>query len=118
MYGTSVVMIGLVGRVVGTLGDGAAGEYWFGTLGVDLLCCEFFPKISADSFIACILSDPGCLNSIAGAGCRSAWARSDDAIVAASALDMDGTLQCWGMNSTVLKIRSCMAMEQYIWLQW
>jgi hypothetical protein len=112
MYGNSIVPIGLVGLVVGTLGDGVAGDCWFGTLGVGSVYGVIFLNIAANSFIACILSGPGCLNGVAGAGFRSVWVRSDAAILALSALDMAGTLQCWGKNSTVSTIRSCSVIEQ------
>jgi hypothetical protein len=101
MSGNSVALMGLVGRLLGTLGDGAVGVYWFSslgvgssTLGVVSLRGSIFSNIAANSFIACILSDPGSLNGVAGAGWRSARARSAATIMAASSLEMAGTLQC------------------------
>jgi hypothetical protein len=71
-------------------------------------------NIVANSFIACIHFDPSCWKGVAGDGCSSAWVRSVAAITAASALERPGTLQCWGMNSTVSTIRSCPIDDQYI----
>jgi hypothetical protein len=70
-------------------------------------------KIDTNLFIACILSVPGCLKGVVGAGFLNAWVRSNAALVAASALESPGTLQCFGKNSTVLLILSCPVVEQY-----
>jgi hypothetical protein len=53
-------------------------------------------NMDANFLIACILSDPGCLNGFVGVGCSSACVRSDVAMAAASALENTGNLQCWG----------------------
>jgi hypothetical protein len=53
-------------------------------------------KIAANFFISCILSVPGCLNGVIGVGFFKALVRSNAAIVAASALESPGTLQCLG----------------------
>jgi hypothetical protein len=68
-------------------------------------------KIAANFFIFCTLSVPGCLNSVIGVGVAKAFVRSNASIVAASALESPGTLQC-GKNSTVSIIRSCPVVEQ------
>jgi hypothetical protein len=64
-----------VDLAAGTLSDGSVGEVWSITLGVGSStlgvgdCCDaMLSKIAANSFIACILSDPSCLNGIVGAG--------------------------------------------------
>jgi hypothetical protein len=70
-------------------------------------------KIAANFFISCILSVPGCLNGVVGVGFAKVFVRSNAAIVAESALESPGTLQCLGQNSTVSLMRSS---EQYT--QW
>jgi hypothetical protein len=70
-------------------------------------------KIATNFLIACILSVPSGLNGVVGARCCRACSRSAAAIAAASALDIPGTLQCWGGNSTVSHILSCPVAEQY-----
>jgi hypothetical protein len=103
---------------VGTLGDCVCEVGWpavvvpVGTLGVGRGGDAILSNIVANSFIACIHSDPICWKGGAGAGCSRTWVRSVAAITAASALDMPGILQCWDMNSTVSKIRSCPVDEQ------
>jgi hypothetical protein len=85
-----------------TLGSGCSGDCRGVTLGVGAVRLSLSragaisSKIAANFLIACILSAPGCLNGVVGAGCCRACARSAAAIAAASALDIPGTLQCWG----------------------
>jgi hypothetical protein len=73
--GNCVVLVGLVGRVVGrvvgTVGDGDAGEDRYVTLrvgsstpGVGACCGAILSKISAKNLIAFIISDLGCLNGV------------------------------------------------------
>jgi hypothetical protein len=50
-------------------------------------------KIATNFLITCILSVPGCLNGVVGAGLFKAWVSSNATIVAASALESHGTLQ-------------------------
>jgi hypothetical protein len=103
-----------------TLGSGCLGDCRGVTLGVGAVILSLSragaisSKIAANFLIACILSVPGCLNGVVGAGCCRACVRSAAAIAAASALDITGTLQCWGGNSTVSHILSCPVAEQYM----
>jgi hypothetical protein len=120
MSGDNVVLMGLLGSMTGTLGDGGVGEVRFSTLGIGSIilgvgsCCgAIFSNIAANSLNTCILSDPGCLNGVHGAGWMSVWERSAATMVAASTLDRPGTLQFWGMASMVSKILSCPVVEQY-----
>jgi hypothetical protein len=75
-------------------------------------------NMDAKFVIACILSDPGCLNGVVGVGCSNACVRSAATMAAASALDIPGTLQFWGGDSTVSLILLCPVVEQYtLWSQ-
>jgi hypothetical protein len=107
---------------MGTLG---AGTVFVGTGGVGCVVVgsvssspvvrlgTIASKIAANLFIACILSVPGCLKGVVGAGFLNAWVRSNAALVAASVLESPGTLQCFGKKSTVSLILSCPVVEQY-----
>jgi hypothetical protein len=82
MSGNSAMLMGILGRLAGTLGDVDAGACWLGALcvgsgnlGVVSLCGAICSKIADNSFIACIFSAPGCLNGVAGDGWRSGWVR-------------------------------------------
>jgi hypothetical protein len=100
---------------VGTLGVG--GVDIFCVVSLSLFTCVLLgaidSKISVNFFISCILSVPGCLNRVIGVGFAMEFVRSNSAIVAASALESPGTLQCLGKNSTVSLIHSCPVVEQY-----
>jgi hypothetical protein len=86
---------------MGTLG---AGTVFVGTGGVGCVVVgsvssspvvrlgTIASKIAANLFIACILSVPGCLKGVVGAGFLNAWVRSNAAIVATSSLESPGTL--------------------------
>jgi hypothetical protein len=114
--GNDVVLVGLAGRAVDTLGDGDVGATRFvtlgvgsSTIGVGACCGVILLKIADNSLIACILSDPGCLNGVAGTGCMISYVAD---MVVASALDRPGTLQCCGVNLMVSTIRSCPVVAQ------
>jgi hypothetical protein len=104
----SVIRLGVMSSCtlgVGTIGVGTLGVNCVVTLGIGLVrssvvafCGAIDSKIAANFSIACIISMPVCLNGVVGAGLFKAWARSNAAIVAASALESPGTLQCWGRN--------------------
>jgi hypothetical protein len=100
---------------VDTLGVGGVVIFGVGSVclftGVRLGAID--SKIAANFFISCILSVPGCLNGVVGVGFAKTFVRSNAAIVAASALESPGTLQCLGNNSTVSLMRSCPVVEQY-----
>jgi hypothetical protein len=64
-------------------------------------------------FIVCMRSVPGFLNGVVGVGFCNALVRLAATMVAALALDIPGTLQCCGKNSTVSLMRSCPVVEQY-----
>jgi hypothetical protein len=88
---------------VGTVGVGTLGVSCVDIFGVGLvssfsgvLLGVIDSKIAANFFISCILSVPGCLNGVIGVRFFKALVRSNAAIVAASALESPGTLQCLG----------------------
>jgi hypothetical protein len=105
--------VGTIG--VGTLGVGCVAIFGAGSVRsfVVVFSGAINSKIAANFFIACILSVPGRLNGVVGAGLFKAWVRSDAVIVAAYTLESPGTLQCWGKNSAVSLILSCPVVEQY-----
>jgi hypothetical protein len=68
------------------------------------------------TFLLLACDVPGCLKGVVGVGFCNAWVRSSASMVAVSALDIPGTLQCCGENSIVYMMRSCPVVEQYT--QW
>jgi hypothetical protein len=84
--------------VVGTLGVGCVDIFGVGSVSssTGVLLGAIDSKIAANFFISCIMSVPGCVNGVIGAGFFKALVRSNVAIVAASALESSGTLQCLG----------------------
>jgi hypothetical protein len=75
LYGNNAVLMGILGRFDGTIGDGAVVAFWFDTLGVGSstlvvgsFCGSILSNIAANSLISCILSDRSCFNGVAGAG--------------------------------------------------
>jgi hypothetical protein len=105
---------------VGTLGDCVCGVgcpvvvVTVGTLGVSPGRDAILSNTVANSLITCIRFDPSCWKGFAGDGRSSAWVRLVAAIMAASALDRPGTLQCWDINSNMSTICSCPVDDQYI----